>query len=160
MAIEEATYRGVNVNAHIEYWQYDPENAQDIFVMYWWPDYVSPYGFLYGMFRSEEEILFNLGYYRNPEFDEMIDIETWAGRRTLVGFNFMLEPAAAIAVAEGQNYPPSLDPSKVKLTDKIKKMPAFDPTGKLEGYLFANPSYWNAHQVEFTEKWDRIKAGS
>ena len=27
--------------------------------------------------------------------------------------NFMLEPAAAIAVAEGQNYPPSLDPSKV-----------------------------------------------
>jgi len=74
--------------------------------------------------------------------------------------NFMLEPAAAIAVAEGQNYPPSLDPTKVKLTDKIKKMPAFDPTGKLEGYLFANPGYWNSHQVEWTEKWDRIKAGS
>jgi spermidine/putrescine transport system substrate-binding protein len=74
--------------------------------------------------------------------------------------NFMLEPAAAIAVSEGQNYPPSLDPSKVKLTEKIKKMPAFDPTGKLEGYLFANPSYWNANQVEWTEKWDRIKAGS
>jgi spermidine/putrescine transport system substrate-binding protein len=74
--------------------------------------------------------------------------------------NFMLEPAAAIAVAEGQNYPPSLDPSKVALTDKIKKMPAFDPTGKLDGYLFANPAYWNANQVEWTEKWDRIKAGS
>jgi spermidine/putrescine transport system substrate-binding protein len=74
--------------------------------------------------------------------------------------NFMLEPAASIAVAEGQNYPPSLDPSKVKLTDKIKKMPAFDPTGKLDGYLFANPAYWNSHQVEWTEKWDRIKAGS
>jgi len=74
--------------------------------------------------------------------------------------NFMLEPAAAIAVAEGQNYPPSLDPSKVALTDKIKKMPAFDPTGKLEGYLFANPVYWNSNQLEWTEKWDRIKAGS
>ena len=74
--------------------------------------------------------------------------------------NFMLEPAASIAVAEGQNYPPSLDPSKVKLTEKIKKMPAFDPTGKLDGYLFAKPSYWNANQVEWTEKWDRIKAGS
>ena len=74
--------------------------------------------------------------------------------------NFMLDPAAAIAVAEGQNYPPSLDPSKVKLTDKIKKMPAFDPTGKLDGYLFANPAYWNANQLEWTEKWDRIKAGS
>ena len=74
--------------------------------------------------------------------------------------NFMLEPAASIAVAEGQNYPPSLDPSKVQLTEKIKKMPAFDPTGKLDGYLFANPAYWNANQLEWTEKWDRIKAGS
>ena len=74
--------------------------------------------------------------------------------------NFMLEPAASIAVAEGQNYPPSLDPTKVKLTDKIMKMPAFDPTGKLDGYLFAKPGYWNSHQVEWTEKWDRIKAGS
>jgi len=74
--------------------------------------------------------------------------------------NFMLEPAAAIAVSEGQNYPPSLDPTKVKLTEKIKKMPAFDPTGKLEGYVFADPAYWNANQLEWTEKWDRIMAGS
>ena len=59
-----------------------------------------------------------------------------------------------------QNYPPSLDPQKVQLTEKIKKMPAFDPTGKLEGYLFAEPGYWNSHQVEWTEKWDRIKAGA
>ena len=28
------------------------------------------------------------------------------------------------------------------------------------GYLFANPAYWNANQVEWTEKWDRIKAGA
>jgi spermidine/putrescine transport system substrate-binding protein len=62
----------------------------------------------------------------------------------------------AIAVAEAQNYPPSLDPSKVN-AEKIKKMPAFDPTGKLEGYLFADPAYWNAHQVEWTEKWDRSR---
>jgi spermidine/putrescine transport system substrate-binding protein len=74
--------------------------------------------------------------------------------------NFMLEPDCAIAVSEAQNYPPSLDPTKVKMTEKIKKMPSFDPTGRLEGYLFANPSYWNSHQVEWTEKWDRIKAGA
>jgi spermidine/putrescine transport system substrate-binding protein len=74
--------------------------------------------------------------------------------------NFMLEPDCAIAVSEAQNYPPSLDPTKVKMTEKIKKMPSFDPTGQLKGYLFANPSYWNSHQVEWTEKWDRIKAGA
>ncbi len=51
----------------------DPENAQDIFVMYWWPTYVTPYDFLFNMFHSEEEPLFNLGYYNNPDFDELID---------------------------------------------------------------------------------------
>jgi spermidine/putrescine transport system substrate-binding protein len=74
--------------------------------------------------------------------------------------NFMLEPDAAIAVALGQNYPPSLDPTKVSMPKEIEKLPAFDPTGKLDGYLFADPKYWNSHQVEWTEKWDRIKAGS
>ncbi len=73
--------------------------------------------------------------------------------------DFMLAPEAAIAVAEGQAYPPSLDPTKVPMTDKIKKLPAFDPTGKLEGYLFADPIYWNGHQLEWAEKWDRVKAG-
>ena len=74
--------------------------------------------------------------------------------------NFMLEPDAAIAVAKGQNYPPSLDPSKIAMPDEIKKLPAFDPTGTLEGYLFADPVYWNRNQVEWGEQWDRIKAGA
>ena len=51
----------------------DPESAQDIFVMYWWPDYVSPISWMFNMFRSEDEPLFNLGYYQNAEFDELID---------------------------------------------------------------------------------------
>ncbi len=74
--------------------------------------------------------------------------------------NFMLEPKCAIAVAEGQKYPSSLDPTKVPMPDAVKKLPAFDPTGKLKGYLFADPEYWNSHQVEWAEKWDRIKAGA
>ena len=73
--------------------------------------------------------------------------------------NFMLEPSAAIAVAKGQNYPTSLDPTKVPMPDEVKKLPAFDPTGKLDGYLFADPVYWNSHQLDWTEKWDRIMAG-
>jgi peptide/nickel transport system substrate-binding protein len=51
----------------------DPLAAQDIFVMYWWPDYITPYTYLFNMFHCEEEILFNDGYYCNPEFDELID---------------------------------------------------------------------------------------
>jgi len=73
--------------------------------------------------------------------------------------NFMLEPAAAIAVAEGQKYPSSLDPTKVKMPESVSKLPAFDPTGRLKGYLFADPGYWNSKQLEWAEKWDRIMAG-
>ena len=74
--------------------------------------------------------------------------------------NFMLEPEAAIAVAQGQKYPPALDPTKVEMPEDVKKLPAFDPTGKLNGYLFADPAYWNKHQLEWAEKWDRIMAGA
>ena len=73
--------------------------------------------------------------------------------------NFMLEPDAAIAVAKGQKYPTSLDPTKVAMPEEVKKLPAFDPTGKLDGYLFADPAYWNSHQLDWTEKWDRVMAG-
>lgn len=74
--------------------------------------------------------------------------------------NFMLEPGCAIAVAKGQNYPPSLDPTKVSMPDEIKQLPAFDPTGKLDTFLFADPDYWNSHQIDWAEKWDRIIQGS
>ncbi len=74
--------------------------------------------------------------------------------------NFMLEPKAAIAVAIGQSYPTSLDPTKIAMPDEVKKLPAYDPTGKLDGYLFADPAYWNSHQIEWAEKWDRIIAGA
>ena len=71
---------GINLEVRAMSWEpqwdlamSDPMAAQDIFVMYWWPDYVSPYSFLFNMFHCEEEILFNDGYLCDPEFDEMID---------------------------------------------------------------------------------------
>jgi spermidine/putrescine transport system substrate-binding protein len=73
--------------------------------------------------------------------------------------NFMLDPATAIAVAEGQNYPPSLDPNKVKLTEKIMKMPAFDPTGTMTSLTFADPIYWSGNLDQWTKQWDRISKG-
>ncbi|WP_397541997.1 extracellular solute-binding protein [Roseovarius salis] len=73
--------------------------------------------------------------------------------------NFMLEPQTAIAVAEGQNYPPALDPQKVDLGDEIPNLPAFDPTGKLDGLTFADPAYWNGNEQEWSKKFGRIQKG-
>lgn len=73
--------------------------------------------------------------------------------------NFMLEPDVAIAVAEGQNYPPALDPTKVDLGEKIPEMPAFDPTGKLAGLTFADPAYWNGNEAEWSKTFGRVQKG-
>ena len=74
--------------------------------------------------------------------------------------NFMLAPDTAIAVAEGQNYPPAHDPQKVEMTDKIKALPAFDPTGKLEHFAFADPAYWTDNESEWKRAWSRIERGA
>jgi spermidine/putrescine transport system substrate-binding protein len=73
--------------------------------------------------------------------------------------NFMLAPETAIAVAEGQNYPPALDPTKVDLGDKIPTLPAFDPTGKLDGLTFADPEYWNGHEQAWSKEFGRVQKG-
>jgi len=71
---------GLTWEAQWEQGQSGPEGAQDIFTMYWWPTYVTPYDFLFSMFHSEEEPFFNLGYYNNPEFDTLInDANTLSG---------------------------------------------------------------------------------
>lgn len=73
--------------------------------------------------------------------------------------NFMLDPATAIAVAEGQKYPTSLDPNKVKMTPIIEGLPAYDPTGKLDKLIFRDPVVWNAVEKEQTKQWNRVSKG-
>ena len=73
--------------------------------------------------------------------------------------NFMLAPETSIAVAEAQNYPPALDPSKVDLGSKIPTLPAFDATGKLDGLTFANPDYWNGNVAEWSKTFGRVQKG-
>jgi spermidine/putrescine transport system substrate-binding protein len=73
--------------------------------------------------------------------------------------NFMLAPETSIAVAEGQNYPPALDPQKVDLGKKIPTLPAFDPTGTLAGLTFADPDYWNGHEADWSKTFGRIQKG-
>ena len=51
----------------------DPDTAQDVFTMFWFPTYVTPYDFLFSTFHSEEAPFFNLGYYSNEAFDALID---------------------------------------------------------------------------------------
>lgn len=73
--------------------------------------------------------------------------------------NFMLERDTAVAVAEGQNYPPALDPNKVDLGKKIPTLPAFDPTGTLSGLTFADPAYWNGNEAEWSKTFGRVQKG-
>jgi peptide/nickel transport system substrate-binding protein len=41
--------------------------------MYWWPTVMTPYDFLYSMFHTEDQVLFNLSYYYNDKVDELMD---------------------------------------------------------------------------------------
>jgi peptide/nickel transport system substrate-binding protein len=70
---------GVTLNLEPKTWDVqwaeakaDPTVAQSIFVMYWWPTYVTPFDFLYNMFSTDSYQFFNLGYYQNPKFDSAI----------------------------------------------------------------------------------------
>lgn len=55
----------------------DPANAQDIFLLLYWPTY-SDAGAdnLYSLFRSSETPFFNLSYWNNPTYDALIDEAT------------------------------------------------------------------------------------
>ncbi len=52
-----------------------PEERQDIFLFYWWPDYPDPYSWMLSMFHSvaPEDIVFECAYYDNPYYDDLID---------------------------------------------------------------------------------------
>lgn len=74
--------------------------------------------------------------------------------------NFCIEPKVALAIAEGQNYPSSLDPTKVEMSDKVKSLPGFDPTGKFENFIWERADYWTANQDAFKKEWERISKGA
>jgi peptide/nickel transport system substrate-binding protein len=51
----------------------DASKRQDIFVMYWYPDYADPYSWFLNVFRSAEPPSFNLTYLKDPAIDAAID---------------------------------------------------------------------------------------
>lgn len=50
----------------------NPEGAQDLFIFYWWPTYITAFDFLYNMFHSASKA-FNLCYYENANFEKLIE---------------------------------------------------------------------------------------
>lgn len=74
--------------------------------------------------------------------------------------NFMLDPQTALAVASGQKYPSSLDPTKVDMPADVQALPAFDPTGKLDSLVFRDPEFWNAQEKAQSKQWNRVSKGA
>jgi peptide/nickel transport system substrate-binding protein len=49
------------------------DTAANLQSMTWWPTYPTPNDWLIGMFRTEENALFNLSHYSNETFDETVN---------------------------------------------------------------------------------------
>ena len=102
--------RGMPWDSQWEAAKVDPEQAQDIFVMYWWPDYASPYSWLVNLFFTEDDTLFNMSYYSNPLVDDLIDegnvlsgIDRNAGASAFIeAQKIIMQDAAAIPIFDQQ----------------------------------------------------------
>jgi peptide/nickel transport system substrate-binding protein len=51
----------------------NPNDRQDLFLIYYWAVYADPYSYLSMAYKTENPIIYNLGYYSNPEFDALLD---------------------------------------------------------------------------------------
>jgi peptide/nickel transport system substrate-binding protein len=94
------------------------EDRQDIFVMYWWPDYPDPFSWFISMFYTEEEPTFNLSYYSDPDMDAAIDeiqsltiTDRDAAQAKYVEMQQKLIDEAVTVVPYVQNYQRVLDAS-------------------------------------------------
>lgn len=76
-----------------------------------------------------------------------------------VFLNFLLEPRIAGRIAELTKYPHCLDPNKVSVTDAVKKLPDYDPTGTLSKFRFTDYAYMEKNRAEWEKNWTKIKVG-
>jgi len=54
-------------------WDLGKKKGQDLFVMYWYPDYADAYSWFFNVFRGSGKPEFNLSYLNEPEIDAAID---------------------------------------------------------------------------------------
>ncbi|MFI6811043.1 ABC transporter substrate-binding protein [Nonomuraea sp. NPDC050328] len=66
----ELTLTPLNWNTQ---WEQGKKGKQDVFVMYWYPDYADAYSWFANVFRSADPVSFNLSYLADKELDAQID---------------------------------------------------------------------------------------
>ena len=109
----------------------DPESSPQINSIFWGPDALGPYTYLFNMFHSEEEPMFNFGFYSNPAFDALIE-----EANLLSGIDPM---AAAALFADAQHF---LDDDAAGIfVQDFPNLIILDK--KLQGFV-GNPGYNNA----------------
>jgi len=64
--------RPMNWTAQWDWVKGDPEKAQHMAALLWWPSFSDPYETLYSLWHAEEKPYWNFSYYRNPDFDKTI----------------------------------------------------------------------------------------
>lgn len=96
----ELVLEPLTFDARWEIQQNDPANSADIFVMVWFPTYVTPYDFMFSLFRSEEFPFFNLGYYANSDFDLLIDDADALSGTDRAGATALFQEAQEILIAD------------------------------------------------------------
>ncbi|MFE3452842.1 ABC transporter substrate-binding protein [Nonomuraea sp. NPDC059194] len=93
-------------------WDLGKKKGQDIFVMYWFPDYADPYSWFVNVFRSADPVSFNLSYLKDEAVDKAIDAlpELTATDRAAAEQSYadlqkkIIEEKAAVAVPYVQTY--------------------------------------------------------
>jgi len=73
--------------------------------------------------------------------------------------NYLLDAQVGVRLSELTKYPCALNPDVYKVTDTIKNLPDFDPTGTLAKYKFVDYGYKEKHNAEWTEKFNEIRIG-
>jgi peptide/nickel transport system substrate-binding protein len=106
-------------------WDLGKKKGQDVFVMYWYPDYPDAYSWFFNVFRSADKPQFNLSYLKNTGIDTAIDgLPQLAATDQLAADQAyadlqkkILQDEAAVAVPYVQNYQRALSASVQGYTD-------------------------------------------
>ena len=69
----EVEIRPMIWNAQWDLMKGGAEKAQHMAALLWWPTFSDPYDTLYSLWHSEDKPFFNFAYYKNPEYDKLID---------------------------------------------------------------------------------------